>query len=127
MFFERKLSYTSFANDNSQTIVVRVGIPYFPAKTAGMEIFHACPFQIDARMSINEALGGDHMQALGEALSIVHLYLSDLAAQGQLRWPDGRLYDPERECPIPFTDLPRITRLNSTLQCDSPTTRTAND
>jgi hypothetical protein len=108
MFFERTLSYTSFENSRAQLIVVKVGVPYFPAKTAGMEIFYACPFQIDARMSINEALGIDRMQALGDALSIVHLYLSDLSAQGQLRWLDGRLYDHEHDCPIPFDNPPGL-------------------
>lgn len=106
MVFERRFTYTSCANRESQTISVEIGTPYFPAKTAGMEMLYACPYQIDAASSITEALGIDHLQALGGALSIVHLYLSDLSAQGQLRWPDGRLYDYERDCPITFDNSP---------------------
>lgn len=77
-------------------------------------------------MSIDEAVGIDHMQALGGALSTVHWYLGDLAAHGQLRWPDGRLYNHEQECPIPFTNSLRIDHLNTTWQFDSPTMGTAN-
>lgn len=102
MVFERKLLYKDHSESGEQAITVRVGSPYFPAKTAGMETFYACPVQLASHVPAHESFGIDEMQAIGVALSMAHIYLRDLAAGGELRWEDGRLYNHEHESPIPL-------------------------
>ncbi|WP_374046442.1 DUF6968 family protein [Massilia antarctica] len=102
MFYERTLFFTPSTGSGGRIITVKIGTPYFPAKTDGMEMFYACPVQLGTTSSASEAFGIDHMQALGGALSIIHIYLRELCEGGELRWTDGRLYNHKHECPIPL-------------------------
>lgn len=119
MFFERTLSFKS-SSGTEKLITVRIGTPYFPAKTAGFEMFYGCPVQLDFITSAHEAFGIDCMQALGGALSMVHIYLRDLSNGGELRWMDGRLYNHEHECPIPLEKQINIARSKADIKFEEP-------
>lgn len=59
------------------------------------------------------------MQALGSALTIVHLYFKGLSEQGELRWMDGRLYHHQHERPLPLENQLNIAESKKNIHFDS--------